>query len=625
MTLNGTYQYIGRTNGVKAYDRSWYYYILLYAKTTGSSTTGKHTVSVKMRLACTVDSTFYGYDTTGSAKVDGKTAFSWSDSKNPASNWKDSSKITEGGYTYTRWVDLKEGSVEVDTGFAQKDVVIAASWKREAINSTPPDFLPKTTEATASITVTLPMIASASTITSVANTDLGSNCSVEWTPKAASFRYKLMFSLGTWSHTTGVIHPNKNTSYTYTGYTIPLDVANQVTTKSGTMTATLYTYSDSGATTQVGAASSKTFTVTVPENENTKPTVQSMSVAPVSELEAPFNSLYIQGHSKVKAALSFETKYNATVAASNITVDGIVYDSPYESGILNRAGTLSVNATVKDSRGHYGTNYREIEVIPYSKPYVRSKSGESNIVAARCDGSANLTDSGTYLKIKAKIVYEKVISEGEQYNYGKIKFRYRKEGGDYSDWQTILDCKTTNSDEVITAPLLNGALDIKTNYQVQIIASDDLYESVPVTIAVPSDDVYMDRPAGGKSMALGGYSTGPDTFDVYWRTKARGGLSVFDAKGDEIPLDSTMPVPRNQVEEGWNPDNLDNGVHVAANNYALKQGDSVIMDNGVLIQMPGDVSGNVKIQLALPVDANRNPMYRLNWYSNWSDWRSLKI
>ena len=473
-------------------------------------------------------------------------------------------------------------------------------------------------------TISLTTIPRASTITSAANVNLGSNCSVTWTPMSASFRYKLKFSIGSWSNTTGAIHPNTTTAYTYTGYTLPLDVAKQVLTRSGTMTVTLSTYSDSGATAQVGAVSSKTFTVTVPENDATRPAV-SMSLSPTSSLKAPFNSLYIQGHSKVKATLGFDTKFNATVADSNITVEGATYTSPYESAILTQTGKQSVKGLVKDSRGYYGTIYKEIDVIPYSKPYVRAKSGETDIIAARCDASSNYSDSGTYLKIKAKVVYEKVISNGTQNNFAKIKFRYRKEGGAFSDWQTILDCKTQNSDEVITAPLLNGGLDVKSNYQVQIIASDELYDSVTVTIAVPSDNVYMDRPAGGKSMGLGGYSTGAGFLDIYWKTKARGGLSVFDSKGDEIPLDSTMPIPRNQVNEGWNPNTLECGVHVVANNRALKQGDSVIMYNGVLIQMNGDVAGNVKIQLAFPTDTNRNPMYRICWYSNWSDWRSLKL
>ena len=473
-------------------------------------------------------------------------------------------------------------------------------------------------------TLTLTPIARASVIESAEGVTLGNTCKVKWTPKSAAFRYKLKFALGSWSHTTEAIHPNKTTAHTYVGYKLPIEVANHVTSREGTMTVTLYSYLDSGATTQIGSADSETFKVIVPENDETRPTI-GLSVSPVSTLKAPFNTLYIQGYSKVKASLTPETKFKASVVSTNITVEGVNYESPYESATLNNPGVVSVKATVKDSREYYGTNYKEIEVLEYNKPYVRAKSNESEIIAARCDSSATLTDSGTYLKIKAKAVWSKLIVDGVQNNYAKIKFRYRKEGGSYSAWETILDSKANNSDEVITAPLLNGALDIKSNYQVQIIATDDLYESVPITIAIPSDSVYMDRPAGGKGMGLGGYSTGDNILDVYWRTKARGGISVFGDDGTEIPLDTTMPIPRNQVATGWNPNDLENGVYVVANNIALKSGDNVIMYNGVLIQMSGDASGNVKVQLALPIDENRNPMYRLCWYSNWSSWRSMKL
>ena len=475
-----------------------------------------------------------------------------------------------------------------------------------------------------SASLNLTTIARASDIDSVANQYLGSACSVQWTPKSSSFRYKLKFSMGNWSHTTGVIYPNRPIQYTYNEYTIPLEAAWQIpNSKTGTMTVTLYTYKDSNATNLVGSTS-KTFTVTVPNNESTQPTV-SMSLSPSSTLASPYNNLYIQGHSKVKATLDPETKYGATVTASSITVDGTVYESPYESGILSQAGTVSVKATVKDSRGYYGTNYKDIEVIPYSKPYIRAKSGESSVIASRCDASANLTDSGTYLKIKAKIVYSKVISNGVQNNYGKIKFRYRKENGSYSAWETILDCKANNSDEVITPPLLNGALDTAFNYQVQIIASDDFGDSVAVTIAVPSEAVYMDRPSGGKSMGLGGYSSGDGNLDIYWKTKARGGFSLFDTIGNEIPLGTTMPIPRDQISETWSPDNVDCGVYVVAKNIGIQSNGNTIMSNGILIQFNGTVGGNVKVQLALPVDANRNPMYRICWYNNWSDWRSMKL
>ena len=477
-----------------------------------------------------------------------------------------------------------------------------------------------------SSTLNLTTIPRASSITSALARTLGEACSVTWTPLSNKFTYKLNFSIGGWSHTTGVIKPNRTTAYTYTGYTLPLDVANQLPNASkGNVAVILATYSDDNGTVQVGSNATASFQITVPNNESTQPTVSSMSVAPSSNLLSPYNGLYIQGHSKVKATLGFGTKYGASVVASNITVNGKSYDSPYESDILYNTGKVSIKATVKDSRGFYGTNYKEIEVIPYNKPYITAKSNENSVIVARCDASANLTESGTFLKIKAKVAFSKIMSNGVQINYGNIKFRYRKEGGAYSEWSTILNGITDKSDEVITPPLLSGALDIKSNYQVQVVAYDNLYESEPFTTAIPSDSVYMDRPAGGKSMGLGGYSSGDGNLDIHWKTKARGGLSLFDSKGNEIPLDSTMPLPRGQLASGYDPNSLDMGVHVVANNIALKVGDTVIMYNGVLVQMAGDVGGNVKIQLALPIDTNRNPMYRLCWYSNWSDWRIMKL
>ena len=621
-TLNSTYQYIGKTGSVSSAS-GWKYCVLLYAKTVGDIATGKHSVTVKMRLACDVDSTFYGYYTDGSVNIAGVRAIFWDGQQIPNSTWN-TSKLTEGGVTYPRWIDLKEGTAVVDIGYGSaKEVQITASWQRNSISGTAPSWLPKTDTISANITVTLPMIASASTITSAGDVTLGTMCNVTWTPQAASFRYKLKFSIGNWSYTTGVIHPNKTTAYPYTGYLIPIEVANQFKTKTGTMTVTLYTYSDSSATKQIGSEDSETFTVTVPDNDDTKPSV-SMSLSPVSDLSAPFNSLYIQGKSKVQASLEFDTEYGATVADSNITVDGVVYGTPYVSGYLTKAVELSVQGYVKDSRDHYNTTSQTITVIPYNKPMLQAASEESNIVATRCDANGNLKDDGTYLKIKAKLVYEKVISGSVQHNFGKIQYRYRAEGGVWSGWVTILDSASSTDTEVDTGALLAGSLSIQTNYQVQIQAVDNLTpETTPVTLILPSDDVYMHRPAGGNGMGLGGYCQAPGNLDIYWKTKARGGLYLIEGK-DELNLNSILPLPRGPLGEGWDPNDIANGVHEVST-YPLKDPmDNVLMENGALIQLQVDTDGFVKLQMAFPTDTF-TPVYRLKWYTNWSDWLSFKI
>lgn len=240
MTLTSSYQYIGRTGAVSC-DAGWKYYVLLYAKTSGSTSTGKHTVTVLMRLACDRDSTFYGYYTSGSAKVNGVSAISWSGSQVPNSAWNKTS-LTVGGYTYLRWIDLKEGSAVIDTGYAAKDVAITASWSRNSTSGTRPSWLPYTTEITASVNVTLPVIASASKPTvSASSVTMGNNVTITTNRNSDSLTHDLTYSFG---GSTGTIATGVGASYVWK---VP-DLASKIPNKSsGTCTITCTTKSGSTA------------------------------------------------------------------------------------------------------------------------------------------------------------------------------------------------------------------------------------------------------------------------------------------------------------------------------------------------------------------------------------------
>ena len=376
----------------------------------------------------------------------------------------------------------------------------------------------------ASKNVTLTTIPRASAITSAGDVTLGNKCSVKWTPKAAAFLYKLKFSLGDWSYTTGAIHPNQTSAYTYTGYTIPLAVAEQITgAKTGTMTVKLYTYSGSGATDQVGDADSATFTVTVPDNDSTKPAV-TMTLAPVSSLADAFDGLYIQGKTKVKATLSATGKYDATIKSYSMKVDGTTYDSgdDYTSDYLANAGSITVNGYAKDSRGITGSTSKKITVIAYSKPKIVAASGESEVIAARCDADGNLSDSGTYLKIKAKRSYSPVNSGGVQHNFCKIRYRYKLESAaSYSSWTTILAGDSMDGDEIVTGALLGGVLAVDSTYLVQVQAIDDIGEYGYTTISVPTDKVYMHRDKIRRALAFGMYIQEDNCIDIAEDIKVR--------------------------------------------------------------------------------------------------------
>ena len=404
-------------------------------------------------------------------------------------------------------------------------------------------------EISGSQTIELTTIPRASTISSAANTTLGNKCSVKWTPLSTSFRYKLKFSLDGWSYTTEAINPGTTSAYTYTGYTIPLDVAGYIssTSKTGTMTVALYTYSDAACSNMVGSTSTKTFTVAIPENENTKPSV-SMTGAPVSSLSSPFSDMFIQGMSKFQATITASGKYGAAISSQKLTIEGQSYGAPYISGFIASSGDVTVKVTVTDSRGFTGEVQKTITVIPYQKPKLLPGAGESGIICARCDASGNLTESGTYLKIVAGRSYSKVTVDDAQNNFCEIRYRYRLESANtFSDWITLLDKSDVSADTVNSGAIANVVASAQSTYVVQLGVADDVGEAAAIQFVIPTDFVTIDCPDayGGRRMGLFRYVDGTEEDGLYM------GLPIFGGSIDSLKLGTRLTA----TEES--PINLD--------------------------------------------------------------------
>ena len=381
----------------------------------------------------------------------------------------------------------------------KKNITISASVTAPSGTS----FAGHTTSGSKS--VSLDTIPRASTITSASNVTLGNKCSVSWTPASASFRYKIKFSIGNWSYTTGAIHPNTTAAYAYTAYTIPLDAANQMPKSTGSMTATLYTYSDSAATKQVGSASAKTFTVTVPNNASTKPTV-GLTITPINSNTA-FNGLYIQGKTKVKGVVAATGKYSATIKSTSFTVEGKTYASGAESSFISGYGNVSVVANATDSREFPNSVTQSIYVYSYANPKL------SDVTCERCDSNGNVSESGTCLRIKASRSYSPIVVNGVQKNNCTIRYRFKAEGGSYSPWLTLLapsNLATDTVDSVLTA----NTLSTTTAYVVQVGVVDTMGSEVSITFDIESEEVYMHRRKD--ALGLGKYTKGSKLLDVGW-------------------------------------------------------------------------------------------------------------
>lgn len=455
--------------------------------------------------------------------------------------------------TEDAWVKAVEATVSVshnDNGSKSISISASGSMSGTTLSST-----------SVSGTVTLDTIPRASTIDSLscATKYFTGKLTYKYTPKSASYYNRCNISLnldGEYIAIKSVLLGKKSASQKTATITFAEDELSTIynelpkTTK-GTLRFTFRTYSDSDYSTQIGDAVYKEITLSIPNNSTTKPTV-TMELAPVTSLDTPFDTLYIKGRSKVDATFTDgEGKYGASVVSYKMKVGGKSYGSPYTSGYLSTTGDITITGIVTDSRG-FSREYTEtITVISYSDPKILPASDESEIVCARCDEDGNLSESGIFLKIKARRSYYKVTSDGVQNNFCAIRYRYRDEGTNtFSSWKTILAKSDTSTNTIDSEPIADVVSSAETAYVVQVGVIDDIGESDAVQFIVPSDFVSFDMPEEhkGRKMAFFRY-VGEATEDGLYV-----GLPIFGGSIDSLKLGtrltatSTAPISLNDVK-----------------------------------------------------------------------------
>lgn len=229
---------------------------------------------------------------------------------------------------------------------------------------------------TVSGTQSLTDIPRASAVTSVTNVNIGSAPTVKWTPALSTYTFKISFSCGSWSYEyPTLISPASTSEQTFNSYSIPAAVANQITSsKTGTGTCKIETFSDSGGTKSLGSAT-KTFTITVPSSYG--PTA-SMTITPVNQ----FNNLY-----NIANMTTFDYDCTASTAQSGATIASYIVTATNDAGTVIYTGTSSTGSvdnvptpgallfslTVTDSRGYSDTTTPvAYQITEYNKPSVVS-------------------------------------------------------------------------------------------------------------------------------------------------------------------------------------------------------------------------------------------------------------
>lgn len=404
--------------------------------------------------------------------------------------------------------------------------------------------------------VVLESIPQAAKITEISSVTLGGNCDVRFVPKSKEDTYRINFSLGNMSWTSGDLIPESQIIYIFTDYVFEVaDWATEITESSNAFaTATLSTYKNG----KLIGSSETTFSIFVPSTDELKPTM-SPAIEAVNSFAEKFSGLFIQGRSKIRGITTeIDTKYGAKTDLIAMTYDGVtVYEAPYISGYVSSSG--NVDFYISDSRGMYNEYAVPVTVIPYSNPQIIPTADEKNIICERCDSEGNASASGSYLHIKLKRKYSYIQGT---LNTCTVKYAIAEEGSTFSEGTTIMDGTSTSDDVDV---VLNLGLSKKINYIVNLSVFDDVEtqeQSLPFSI--PSEAILLHKNAQIRSISIGEYIEASNTVAIAEDicVNVKGSLK---SKGQNIAY---LPIETGS-NNGWKYTKYSNGDFYAVGEFEL--------------------------------------------------------
>lgn len=398
----------------------------------------------------------------------------------------------------------------------------------------------------------IPKIPRSSVIDSAKDVSFGDACQITWTPPSASFYYKLKFVLGERSEEVGPFCPGVTTSYPYADYIIPCEFASEIpNSTSATMSATLYTYDSSACDNIIGTASTATFTVTVPDNEDFAPKIDSAIATVNNKSSSAIQDwdVAISGHSRIDIDATASGAYGSTISSFTIDLSTTVTPSlesdyptlKYTSGLITVPGRKQYIITCTDSRGRVSSQYivNEVVVLPYSSPRITKFTVSKNtketddvsddrMIVVGEWGFDRVNDGEKDLNSTTAVVYYKQSTANE----------WTLHGG------ALESGKAFEIDEL--------ELDDTRSYNFKIVVTDSVGTVVQKEAFSSTTTVLMDFQAGGKGLGIGkiceidNSNSNTGSLEVsmssyFWGDVRMMGSSLFilgnDMFGDESPED----------------------------------------------------------------------------------------
>ena len=321
------------------------------------------------------------------------------------------------------------------------------------------------------------------------------------------------------------ISPGSTAPYTYSARLPFDDVARNIVCDPpvGQMTAALTTYDG----TQTLGTSEAAFSVTVPQNDDTAPTLSVTVTADTAQ-----GDFFLQGKSRAQVTYTASGKLGASIVSCVSTVEGSTFAAL--SPVLTQPGAQTISSVVTDERGFTARVETPINVHAYVQPYVQVA------VCERRDSAGTSYDpAGTSLYLQARIVAS-ALPETVFHNAVSLQFSI-----DEGDWKTL----ATNDYGVFSGIVEGVALALDKAYRVALRACDAVDVGQPLLVEIPTAHAVFHLRRGGGA-AFGKYAEEENVLDIAenWALRARGESVTFGdaerAPGFTCAMDMDMKTHR---------------------------------------------------------------------------------
>lgn len=398
-------------------------------------------------------------------------------------------KITTTGNTVVTINEEKEVTHNADGTFPAWQVA-ARVWATGQSDS----IVPQSAPAFSCLTTNIPKIprVSGAGVTS-SSLAMGSVQVIKINRQTTAYTHKLYYKFHNQSNWTEINTGNANginaDTYNWTTPNLASLIPNATGASCQVMVRTM-----SGST--IIGDSTTSFTLTVPTTY--VPSISTITIAEGGSAVPSSYGMFVQSKSLLKVTISASGHSKSTIKTYRIEVDGKSYSGSSNvltTNIINGSGTLSLKATVTDSRGRTATKTQNVSITAYSAPSI------STFSAVRCTSNGTASDDGTYVKFSFKFA---ITALGNK-NSRSFKLQVYANNA-WSDLKSITDSYGTESTFITTT-----TYSVDNTYRFRAYCAD-YFSNATVERNVDPSFSLIDLGNDGKSIAFGGVADDNGTF-----------------------------------------------------------------------------------------------------------------